>query len=1715
MTEKETTPIIEKDRRKILYSLIILFVIFSFFFFARPKQTEAFWWSTVATDVNTGVTAGATTTDAGSTVLNTSISIKNLAKDVLKEIAKSLARRALAEMTKSTVNWINSGFHGAPLFLERPDSFFKDIAKSEIKNYVDTFGYNRLRFPFGRQAALNAISSYKSQLETNTQYTLSKVISDENFLQNYRNDFNVGGWNGFLVNTQYPQNNPMGFRLLASEELARRVNGTIQKPAEKIKTALDQGMGFLSPKNCPSNPSYNNLKNEFKQPQWNEAEYRKNNKYDPPYGGELEGRTQEEIDEIDAYNEQWDADMWWAKEDWKEQNDCPGGLVATTPGSVVASSINKALSGPQDLAIGGVNYGNSLSAIFDALLNKFIGDGLNKLATSINSPAEDEDDWDYEGRTLGTVIPYDSTSASDWINTPDEPIVLSEFKEDVARGITNTGVELTLMDNDNTERPGTIQIVNQIWPKIRELDICQPGPDLGWESRLEKEADRNAIRLQGKINDGNGNVAANAQEAYNELKFAVKFFGDWIKNKMIAELPTAIVYMDAVDEIEDLHQQSDELTKKRRAKTQAFLRLKAIQAALEQFADQPEPGSTEERSLIALRKQYNATKVSISNASSIEDARNELETSKAQLGRLEELGSQCAVEKAGKGWESPSITSRSTLNGESEQKIFCSDPIKGGYSHQMFVNPLPPTHPEIPLVNARDVLKWRGFWGLFGHTAHIEISCNTVYKANILDYKKNIPGPTNIQEEYIEPDIEFPGGGLCEESGNMHGSKLRSAMDAVLEMNPSIAESTNTESNSRAFLSLVATELQERGLNATTEVLNGNNNPNTGDLIAIWKGNATTMERYDAIIRAGAGDRSLRSAATADQFAGFVPLNCTLSGGGRECGCQDDTGGGGGGANICTDPQANNYGGALPCTYTTTPGIPTITSITPTSASPGVTTITINGSELTSTVQFYDGSGGRTTVVGSVNSAKTQTIVLVPAGLPIGNATVKIYKDASTVSNGKLIQITSGGGSGTVAPSYDTTAGFFGSLAYNSTANNYLVVSASTAINGRIMGNDGAAVTNEFKINTASDVGVMSPKVAYAPNLNKYLVVWIGWPASTGTIYGRFVNANGTPSGNAFVIFTDSAGGASYFSKNSILQYDSKNKQFVFVWEYRHSGIIDSNMITISETGTPGTAVDIGTSGGSWSPVMTVNTDANEYCLAYVRDDGITNVARRYNVATKTLGSETSLNNDSLGTTGIVYNSVNKKYMITWPSKSTATTKGKILNNCNINDGGSVLTLSSTGRGASIAHNSKSNQYAVIVQNQNNEKNGYSILSSTGSQVKSGDVFSGGNGNFSPVIAANTIDGTFGAISSREYALTRFAPGLGIKTTTASTGMTSPIIVTDGSQQSMAFNSNNNTWMVISSLDNLHSRSVGTNGSLLTGKNVINSNSGGPKIAFAKDLNKYLVIWGEDVSASSTITYGRFLSPGNTNDGGKFEIDRGKILGSSFNNNDRLQYDSKNKKFVISYRDNDQGIILLTVGADKIVTKTVIAQDTANESFFLGQVAVNEDKNEYCVNMFSAPPGGSRTQVLRSVNAANKSLSVPSKSAKGDGGFITYNTVNKEYFTLYNDGDAYGQALGTTCSFANAKTPFKIQKYARAIAFNPKSNTYAVIGEGSASLSDNPVTIFDHSGKILKRVSPFISMTFSEGAHNPMIEANTSDGSFAAITSKDYTSTVFVGNIKQ
>jgi hypothetical protein len=343
--------------QKFLATLAIVAMLSpTFFFSVPPKQVEAQWF------VFDGVNALAWA--------------KDLVGQAFKQVKAAIARKLTDKLTQGITKWVASGFSGNPFYLEKPESFFKDIVKFEVKNLVDIYAYNKAKFPFGKQFALDTINAYQKNIQDNTEYTLNRVIQDPVYLESYRNDFNVGGWNGFLINTQYPQNNYLGFQMIANEDLGRKLDGTATTAAQKVNKTLDQAGGFLAPKTClDPNTKYNNGKNEFLQPSFKQKEY---NDAHPFNCGE--GVTPEEI----ACEKKWDADLEAAKAEWSKTNTCKN-LAVTTPGSVVAGQAKKAIESKIDQANLGAAIGNAFAVGFGLLIDNLIDKGLTKLSGVLES----------------------------------------------------------------------------------------------------------------------------------------------------------------------------------------------------------------------------------------------------------------------------------------------------------------------------------------------------------------------------------------------------------------------------------------------------------------------------------------------------------------------------------------------------------------------------------------------------------------------------------------------------------------------------------------------------------------------------------------------------------------------------------------------------------------------------------------------------------------------------------------------------------------------------------------------------------------------------------------------------------------------------------------------------------------------------------------------------------------------------------------------------------------------------------------------------------------------------------------------------------------------------------------------------------------------------------------------------------------------------------
>ncbi|MDB5244989.1 MAG: hypothetical protein JWN90_94 [Parcubacteria group bacterium] len=190
---------------------------------------------------------------AANTAVAANTTVKNVKDDLkcgLDAIAWTVAKVTIQSITRSTVNWINSGFKGSPAFvsdLQNNLKYLGDAVANDFFNHlnatvVDVTGFN-IKSPFQTQLNQKLRAAYyqeTSGLLGLSAYDLQGHSKDPKAFLN--GDFSQGGFNGFFSASQNPANNPFAAYKLASAQLW----ASIDAAAQQRKMEITNGRGFLS-----------------------------------------------------------------------------------------------------------------------------------------------------------------------------------------------------------------------------------------------------------------------------------------------------------------------------------------------------------------------------------------------------------------------------------------------------------------------------------------------------------------------------------------------------------------------------------------------------------------------------------------------------------------------------------------------------------------------------------------------------------------------------------------------------------------------------------------------------------------------------------------------------------------------------------------------------------------------------------------------------------------------------------------------------------------------------------------------------------------------------------------------------------------------------------------------------------------------------------------------------------------------------------------------------------------------------------------------------------------------------------------------------------------------------------------------------------------------------------------------------------------------------
>ena len=276
-------------------------------------------------------------------------------------IERAAAQTILKTMTEETVNWINNGMDGKPMYEQDPTAAFKNLQNQAINDFKNILQDDPNSFPFGKQILGSSMGNINATFASQNALTLSTYLSDVNSsltMKDFQSDLKNGGWGAFSVSFQ-PKNNPIGFNNQVNDQLVKILNDNSYTQAHALADQLNWGRGFLSQLKCLS-----------------------------PIG----------------------ADPYDPKVCKKTE--------IVTPGSTIGAALDKSLGGPQDALNLGNDLDASISSVMNALYSKLLQTGLTSVA--VDSGGVDDQSSNSQLTTItGNAAPGSLCgvqSSTDWYN---------------------------------------------------------------------------------------------------------------------------------------------------------------------------------------------------------------------------------------------------------------------------------------------------------------------------------------------------------------------------------------------------------------------------------------------------------------------------------------------------------------------------------------------------------------------------------------------------------------------------------------------------------------------------------------------------------------------------------------------------------------------------------------------------------------------------------------------------------------------------------------------------------------------------------------------------------------------------------------------------------------------------------------------------------------------------------------------------------------------------------------------------------------------------------------------------------------------------------------------------------------------------------------------------------------------------------------------------
>lgn len=227
--------------RLLLSILSLLLALAPLSILTVPKRVHA-----IPVQITSDISAQNHAATAYATSLTAGLETKeDIRENILNALAWFAAKALIRGITRSIVNWINTGFQGSPAFVTDPNAFLAGVVDEAIGNYINSTSLGFLCSPFQLEVRLALAFNYKRGRDV-LSCRLTQIGNNiDNFFKGTSGSFSAGGgWGTWLQVVS--QDNPYSRYQAASTELEIAIENA---RGEKIKL-LDWGRGFFSFRDC-------------------------------------------------------------------------------------------------------------------------------------------------------------------------------------------------------------------------------------------------------------------------------------------------------------------------------------------------------------------------------------------------------------------------------------------------------------------------------------------------------------------------------------------------------------------------------------------------------------------------------------------------------------------------------------------------------------------------------------------------------------------------------------------------------------------------------------------------------------------------------------------------------------------------------------------------------------------------------------------------------------------------------------------------------------------------------------------------------------------------------------------------------------------------------------------------------------------------------------------------------------------------------------------------------------------------------------------------------------------------------------------------------------------------------------------------------------------------------------------------------------------------